>query len=146
MQKGKIISLEKYFQYFMCPKSISRSLKLMKHFQNVYFIRKIKTRSKGTQINFKNNQTTPLFKIWVVQLVQKRKIISFNQENYFQYFIYLKPISRSPKSRKKNIKSNLQSHVIIYFYKNISSVQNWVKTKPLKVSFISSISKCFFFF
>ena len=43
----------------------------------------------------------------------------------------------------KNIITNLQSH-LIYFYKNISGVQNWVKTKPLRDSFIPSISKLFF--
>ena len=51
-----------------------------------------KARLEGTQIKFKSNQTTLMFKIRVVQQVQKRKIISFNWENYFQYFMCLKSI------------------------------------------------------
>ena len=33
----------------------------------LFYKKKVKIRSKGTQINFKNNLTTPLFKIRVVQ-------------------------------------------------------------------------------
>ena len=82
-------------------------------------------------------------KIRAVLWVWKGKIIIFNWRNYFQYFMCLELISRSLELRKY-IKSNLKSHLIIYFYKNILVVQNWVKTELLKDSFISSISELFF--
>ena len=41
------------------------------------------TRTEGAQFNFKNKETTPLFKIRALQWVQQKKITSFNWENIF---------------------------------------------------------------
>ena len=86
-------------------------------------------RPKNTQINFKNNQTSLMFKIGAIRWARKGKIISFNWENYSKDFMCLRSISRSLELRK-NIESNFKSHMIFYFYKNKLGIQNWVKIEP----------------
>ena len=50
-----------------------------------------------------------------------------HQKAYF-LIVYVSKINfKKPKIKKKNMESNLKSHLLFYFFKKLSGVQNWVK-------------------
>ena len=57
----------------------------------------------------------------------------------FLIFYVSKINFKKPRIEKKNIESNLKFHLLFYFCRMISDVQNRVKTEPPKDSFMSSI-------
>ena len=94
------------------------------------------------QNNFLIIQTCYLSRMSPTQQVQPQKNHILYQEKYISIFHESKFNFRKSKICEKYHNKFTKSS--IYFYKNISGVQNWVKTKPLRDSFISSISKLFF--
>ena len=71
---------------------LKNNTKNQETFLDVYFTIKIKTESEDTRINFKNKQTTPLFKIRSMQSLLQGKMFNSIGKNIFLIF-YLSKIS-----------------------------------------------------
>ena len=63
---------------------------------------------------------------------------------YFLIFYMSKINFNKYKINKKNIESNLKSHLLFYFYKNILGAQNWVKTELSKKTHLYLLFQNFF--